>query len=181
MQILDLELKGLKLITPRLFEDARGIFFESYRDSFFRAQGIDVTFVQDNQSLSKQGTLRGLHFQSSPGQDKLVSCIEGEIWDVAVDLRPFSETYLSWKAVVLKDGKQLFIPKGFAHGFCVLSNWARVHYKVSDYYNPETEASIRWNDPDLNIRWPVDQPILSFRDQTSPFLREVNRVTVDYR
>lgn len=177
MQSIDLKLAGLKLITPRVFEDERGFFFESYRQDFFSTLGIGP-FPQDNSSFSRKGTIRALHFQSSPGQAKLVTCVQGEIWDVAVDLRPDSPTFMQWEGVILddKNHKQLYIPKGFAHGFCVLSPTARVHYKVSSPYDPKTECSIRWNDPDLHIDWPVKDPILSPRDQVSPFFKEVRDV-----
>ena len=172
-----MKLVGLQLITPRLFHDERGYFFESCRQSDF-----GFPLVQDNVSFSRRGTIRGLHFQSDPGQAKLVSCLQGTIWDVAVDIRPDSPTFMQWEAVEL-DGqshKQLFIPVGFAHGFCVLSDTAQVYYKVSSPYNPTTERSIRWNDPELNILWPVQHPILSLKDQTSPFFSEVRHV-VDHR
>lgn len=183
MQVFDLSLKGLKLICPRVFEDERGFFYESFRCNRYQDCGIEVPFVQDNVSFSKKGTIRGLHFQSVPGQDKLVSCIHGEIWDVAVDLRPDSKTYLKWEAVTLSDKnhKQFFIPKGFAHGFCVLSKEAHVQYKVSSYYNPESEHSIRWDDPMIDIHWPTKEPILSPRDQTSPLLKEMQHVVMDHR
>jgi dTDP-4-dehydrorhamnose 3,5-epimerase len=170
-------LAGLKLIIPRLFTDERGFFFESFKQSDF-----DISFVQDNTSYSKKGVVRGLHFQSHPGQAKLVSCIHGKIWDVAVDIRPDSPTFGQWEAVELDDQNrhQFYIPVGFAHGFCVLSDTALVQYKVSSYYDPATECSIRWNDPDLNIQWPVENPILSLRDQKCPFFKEVMRV-VDCR
>jgi len=182
MQTIDLRLAGLKLIIPRLFQDERGFFFESYRQSHFLEQGIDVLFVQDNTSLSQEKTIRALHFQSHPGQEKLVTCVQGKIWDVAVDIRPESPTFMQWEAVELDDQshQQLFIPKGFAHGFCVLSPVARVHYKVSSPYDSKTEVSIRWNDPEFNIAWPVKDPILSPRDQVSPFFKEIKHV-VDHR
>lgn len=182
MQVFDLSLAGLKLIVPRVFQDERGFFFESYRQDRYGGHGIDVAFIQDNTSYSQKGTIRALHFQSDPGQAKLVSCVQGKIWDVAVDIRPDSPTFMQWLAVELDDQshKQLFIPKGFAHGFCVLSETARVNYKVSSAYNPKTECSIRWNDPDFNIDWPEKNPILSPRDQVSPFFREVRHV-VDHR
>jgi dTDP-4-dehydrorhamnose 3,5-epimerase len=182
MQVIDLRISGLKLIVPRVFEDERGFFFESYQASRYREHGIDVPFVQDNVSFSRGGTIRALHFQSVPGQAKLVSCIEGKIWDVAVDLREHSPTFGEWEAVEL-DGeshRQLFIPIGFAHGFCVLSETARVQYKVSSPYDPKTEVSIRWNDPDFNVGWPIQNPLLSPRDQKSPFFKELRDV-VDYR
>ncbi len=180
MQWIDLKLDGLKLISPRIFQDERGFFFESYRQDLYLEAGI-APFVQDNSSFSRKGTIRGLHFQSLPGQAKLVSCAQGKIWDVAVDLRKESATFMHWEAVTLDDQshQQLYIPKGFAHGFCVLSETARVQYKVSSPYNPKTECSIRWNDPDLKVIWPVKDPILSPRDQLSPFIKEVLNV-VDY-
>ncbi len=175
MQAADLRLQGLKCITPRVFHDERGFFFESYRQSLYAEHGVAVAFVQDNASFSKKGTIRALHFQSHPGQAKLVSCSLGKIWDVAVDVRPGSPTFRQWEAVELDDvhHRQLFLPAGFAHGFCVLSDTALIHYKCSTVYNPKTECAIRWNDPDLAIRWPIAEPILSSRDQTSPFFREV--------
>lgn len=181
MEWTDLRLAGLKLITPRLFQDERGFFFESYRAESYLAHGVGP-FVQDNASFSRKGTIRALHFQSHPGQAKLVSCVQGEIWDVAVDLRRESPTFMEWEAVLLDDQshQQLFIPNGFAHGFCVLSEAARVHYKVSAPYDPKTECSIRWNDPDLKISWPIQDPILSPRDQLSPFFKEMQNV-LDYR
>lgn len=172
MQVADLKLPGLKLVTSQIFQDDRGFFFESYRQSRFTQQGIDATFVQDNVSFSRRGTVRGLHFQ--PHQKKLVLCVQGTIWDVVVDIRPESPAFMQWEAVELDDQnhKQLFIPEGFAHGFCVLSPTARVHYKVSVSYDPEAERSIRWNDPDFKIAWPLQDPILSPRDQLSPFFKE---------
>lgn len=182
MQFIDLSIAGLKLIVPRLFQDERGFFFESYKQALYSGHGIDTVFVQDNASFSVKGTVRALHFQSHPGQAKLVTCVQGKIWDVAVDIRPGSPTFMKWDAVELDDQnhKQLFIPKGFAHGFCVLSETARVHYKVSAPYDPKTECSIRWNDPDLKIAWPVKEPILAPRDKVSPFFKEMNHV-LDHR
>jgi len=177
MEMTDLKLAGLKLITPRLFQDDRGFFYEIYRADAYLAQGIDP-FLQDNTSFSRYGTIRALHFQRDPGQAKLVTCVQGQIWDVAVDLRPESASFMQWESVLLDDQthKQLYIPKGFAHGFCVLSPSARVHYKVSSFYDPKTECSIRWNDPELNVDWPIKDPVLSPRDQVSPLFREVRHV-----
>ncbi|HSX11472.1 MAG TPA: dTDP-4-dehydrorhamnose 3,5-epimerase [Chlamydiales bacterium] len=174
MQFVDLSIAGLKVIIPRLFQDERGFFFESYKRPLFAEEGIDVTFAQDNTSFSIKGTIRALHFQSHPGQAKLVTCVQGKIWDVAVDIRPHSPTFTQWEAVELDDQnhKQFYIPVGFAHGFAVLSETARVHYKVSAPYDPKTECSIRWNDPDFNISWPIKDPILAPRDKTSPFFKE---------
>ena len=174
MQVSNLRLNGLKLISPRVFHDERGFFFESYAFEKFSENHISLSFVQDNISYSKKGTIRALHYQSFPGQAKLVSCLKGTIWDVAVDIRPDSSTFGQWESVVLDDQerKQVFIPVGFAHGFCVLSEEALVQYKVSAPYDPQTERSIRWNDPDLAIHWPIENPILSERDRNNRFFKE---------
>src|SRR3989344_7613840 len=142
MEVSDLPINGLKLIKPRIFQDARGFFFESYRKPLYPW----TEFVQDNMSFSCKNTIRALHYQSDPGQAKLVSCLQGEIWDVAVDIRPDSPTFGQYMAVELseKTRHQLYIPVGFAHGFCVLSDSAWVHYKVSRIYDPKAECSIRW-------------------------------------
>ncbi len=175
MDWVDLELAGLKLLSPKIFGDERGYFFESYRQPLYAQAGISEIFVQDNVSFSRKDSVRGLHFQEKPGQAKLVSCLQGMIWDVAVDIRPGSETFGKWTAVELDDirCKQLYVPVGFAHGFCVLSETAKVCYKVSALYDPKTERAIRWNDPDLKVAWPVQNPVLSPRDQASPFFKEV--------
>jgi len=166
---------GLKLLETPVFHDVRGWFFESYHLSKYQEAGIDILFIQDNISCSKRGVVRGLHYQAVPGQAKLVFCLRGAIWDVAVDIRPASPTFGKWEAFVLdeRDRRQLFIPVGFAHGFCALSDEALVQYKVSSVYNPKEEKSIRWNDPTLAIAWPIEQPILCERDQNSPFFKEV--------
>lgn len=181
MQVQELRLAGLKLISPRIFKDERGFFFESYQDELYLKNGIGP-FVQDNVSFSRQGVIRGLHFQSEPGQAKLVSCLKGEIWDVAVDIRFDSPTFMHWEAIHLNDQNccQLYIPVGFAHGYCVLSESAHVQYKVSSRYHPNTEKSIRWNDPSFAINWPVKTPVLSTRDQLSPTFQEVSDA-LDYR
>ena|SRR3990167_5801446 len=175
MKVLELDILGLKLISPHLFHDERGFFYESYIETRYKKEGISVSFVQDNIAFSKKGTIRALHFQSSPGQAKLISCLMGKIWDVAVDIRPDSATFGKWRAVELDDIKrsQFFIPVGFAHGYCVLSETALVQYKVSSPYDLENEHSIRWNDPDLLIQWPIQNPILSERDQRSPFFNSL--------
>lgn len=174
MQIQDLSLEGPKLISYQLYPDDRGFFFESYRKDLLSQSGIETEFVQENVSFSKYGTIRALHYQKKPGQAKLVSCVSGTIWDVVVDIRPESKTYLQWEAVELSDTNcfMLFIPIGFAHGFCALSKTARVQYKVSAYYDPSEEMSIRWNDPLIGIHWPIDDPILSKRDRESPLVEE---------
>jgi|SRR3989344_3952595 len=169
-----MKLAGLKLLTPRIFSDERGYFYESYSKLLYEAEGLP-SFVQDNVSFSQRHTIRALHYQSSPGQAKLVSCLQGKIFDVAVDIRPGSPTFGQWEEVLLDDEShsQLFIPIGFAHGFCVLSETALVQYKVSALYNPATECSIRWNDPTIGVTWPTTTPLLSPRDQKSPFFVEV--------
>ena len=175
MQVVDLRLSGLKLVTPQIFSDVRGSFFESYRRSLYVAQGMAPVFVQDNVVRSCKNSLRALHYQLDPGQDKLITCLEGKIFDVAVDIRPGSATFGQWEAVELDDQthQQLFIPIGFAHGYCTLSEAALVSYKVSAAYNPHFERTIRWNDPHLKIHWPISHPILSSRDATSPWFHEV--------
>ena len=179
MQITDLSLTGVKLIRPRVFRDDRGFFIETYSEPRYVQAGIDVTFVQDNHSRSCGGTLRGLHYQSSPGQAKLVRVATGRIWDVVVDIRPASPTFRKWEGVELDadDHAQLFVPVGFAHGFCVLSEFADVIYKVSSPYNPSTECSVRYDDPELGVDWPVKQPVLSERDlKAEPFAAYCKRV-----
>lgn len=168
-------LQGLVLIEPRVFEDPRGFFLESYRKDLFAANGIDCDFVQDNHSRSKYGTVRGLHFQSAPGQAKLIRCTHGAIWDIAVDIRPKSPTFGRWTGVELTASNRLmlFIPIGFAHGFAVLSEDAEVQYRCSAYYNAATEAGFRWNDPRIGVEWRVSDPILSARDQNSPSFGEI--------
>ncbi len=163
------EIEGLKVITPEVHGDARGYFIESYNKKDFVEAGITCEFVQDNQSASKKGVLRGLHFQKQFPQDKLVRCINGEVYDVAVDLRKGSETYGKWHGVVLsaENKKQFFIPKGFAHGFLVLSDYAEFAYKCSDFYHPNDEGGIKWNDPDIGVEWPLQdgvELILAERD-----------------
>jgi dTDP-4-dehydrorhamnose 3,5-epimerase len=166
MQVAELAVPGLRLIRPDVFEDARGFVFESYNAERHRAAGITCTFVQDNFSHSVKATLRGLHYQDEPGQAKLVSVTRGCIFDVAVDIRPASPTLGRWVGVVLDAAsrEQLFLPKGFAHGFCVLSDAADVVYKLSSPYRAESERCLAWNDPELAIDWPIQAPLLSERD-----------------
>lgn len=158
MNIIQTQLPGLLLIQPKIFGDARGYFFESYREDRYQEMGIACSFVQDNASRSEQGVLRGLHFQTQHAQDKLVTVTRGEVFDVAVDIRRNSPTFGQSYGTILSDQNhhQLFVPKGFAHGFYVISaEGADFHYKCSDYYQPQFEAGIIWNDPDLNIQWPL--------------------------
>ena len=167
MQVVDGKLAGIKIVRPQIFTDARGFFFESYNAATYAAAGIDAVFVQANHSRSIKGTVRGVHYQSRPGQAKLVRVILGRIWDVTVDIRRDSPTFGQWEARVLDDQsrEQLFIPIGFAHGFCVLSDFAEVEYNASSLYDPETECAISYADPELAIDWPVSSPLLSARDQ----------------
>ena len=172
---LPTEIADLALIEVAAHGDERGFLAETFRADVWRELGVDVEFVQDNQSRSGRGILRGLHFQLRPGQAKLVRCARGAIWDVAVDLRRDSPTYRRWEGCELSDAnqRQLFVPAGFAHGFCVLSDEADVAYKLSSYYDPETEAGIRWDDPEVGIEWPCADPVLSERDQHAPSLAEI--------
>ena len=155
------EIEGLKIITPEVRGDARGYFMETYQYEDFKDAGVDVVFVQDNQSASKRGVLRGLHFQKEFPQDKLVRVIKGEVFDVAVDLREGSPTFGKWHGVLLSDEnkKQFFIPKNFAHGFLVLSEYAEFCYKCSDFYHPGDEGGLAWNDPEIGIDWPLQEGV----------------------
>jgi dTDP-4-dehydrorhamnose 3,5-epimerase len=172
---LDTRLDGLVLLEPVVHGDDRGFLVETFSEQAWREAGVDVEFVQDNHSRSSGGILRGLHFQASPGQAKLVRCLRGRIWDVAVDLRRDSPTFGRWEGFELDDvrHRQLFIPKGFAHGFCVLGDIADVHYKLSTYYDPATESGFRWDDPDVGVEWPIDDPQVSERDANAPRLAEI--------
>ncbi len=152
-------IKGLCVVEPTVFGDERGYFIETYNYNDFAAEGIDCTFVQDNQSSSGKGVLRGLHFQKSFPQAKLVRVVRGEVFDVVVDLREGSETFGKWFGVRLsaENKKQFFVPKGFAHGFIVLSDYAEFCYKVTDFYHPNDEGGLRWNDPEIGIDWPMPE------------------------
>lgn len=174
-QFTRLEIPEVILVEPESFEDDRGYFTETYKQSEFRENGIPEAFVQDNFSYSVQGVLRGLHYQMHPkGQGKLVSVIRGEIYDVAVDIRRGSPTYGKWVGVTLKDSERrlLYVPAGFAHGFCVLSDEADVVYKVTEEYAPEVDRGIAWNDPDLAIDWPIEDVLLSPKDAELPPLSQ---------
>jgi len=174
MEVDDLDLQGLKLVKPKIFQDSRGFFLETFQQTQYEKLGLG-TFQQDNHSFSQKNCIRGMHFQTYPGQAKLVRVAVGEIYDVVVDIRPNSPSYGQWKAVIL-DGTshhQLFIPVGFAHGFCVLSEIAHVLYKVSHPYDAKTEKGFRYNDPSINIKWPTQEPILSERDKDAPLLQDV--------
>ncbi|SHE83175.1 dTDP-4-dehydrorhamnose 3,5-epimerase [Alkalibacter saccharofermentans] len=176
MYIIKTDIEDVLIIEPKVFGDHRGWFTETYSKEKFREFGIDIDFIQDNHSLSAQkGTLRGLHFQLDPkAQTKLVRCTKGKILDVAVDIREGSPTYKKWVAVELteENKKQLLIPKGFAHGFLTLTDDVEVQYKVDEYYSPENDRSIRYDDPEIGVVWDVDCPILSDKDLNAPLLKE---------
>jgi dTDP-4-dehydrorhamnose 3,5-epimerase len=169
------KLDGLVLVEPQVHGDERGFFVETYGKDAWAELGVDAEFVQHNHSRSSHGTLRGLHFQTSPGQAKLLRCARGAILDVAVDLRRDSSTYGQWEGHVLDDERhhQLFVPIGFAHGFVVLSDVADVAYLVSSVYDPATEAGIAWDDPAIGVDWQVAEPLLSGRDKVAPRLAEI--------
>ena len=171
-----LAITDVMLIESKKFEDARGSFTEVYSKKEFTEAGIHEDFVQDHHSISRKGVIRGLHFAKPPYETaKLVRCVKGEILDVAVDIRPDSKTFGKWVAESLSEnnGKMLFIPKGFAHGFCARTDIVGVTYKVSDYYRPESESGIIWNDPDIAIPWPVQEPILSDKDRALPHFKDL--------
>lgn len=177
MRIKKTGLEGLLLIEPRRFGDERGFFLESFHQARYGEAGITDQFVQDNHSRSAQGVLRGLHFTVKKPQAQIVTVMRGSIFDVAVDLRSNSRTFGRWfGAELTEDGpRQLYMAAGFAHGFCVLSEMADLHYKVSQYYDPVDEGGLLWNDPDVGISWPVAAPLVSSRDAAYPTLRKLGR------
>lgn len=174
MDIIPAAIKDVLIIKPRVFTDQRGFFMESYQQNRYREIGINKNFVQDNLSFSVKGTLRGLHFQIRRPQAKLVQVISGDVFDVAVDIRPGSPTFGKWTGIYLSEHSptQVFVPEGFAHGFCVLSELASFLYKCSDFYAPNDEGGILWSDPDLAIDWPIKEPLVSDKDGKHPLLRE---------
>ncbi|MDR0333137.1 MAG: dTDP-4-dehydrorhamnose 3,5-epimerase [Dysgonamonadaceae bacterium] len=178
MNIIKTDIQGIIILEPRIFHDERGIFFESFSEKWFRENIYDTHFVQDNESTSRYGVLRGLHFQKPPfAQAKLVRVVSGRVLDVAVDIRENSPTFGQYVSVELSDEnkRQVFIPRGFAHGFVVLSNEAVFQYKCDNYYMPQAEGSLLWDDPVLNIDWQIDtgKVILSEKDKTSPLLKHL--------
>jgi dTDP-4-dehydrorhamnose 3,5-epimerase len=176
MQVLPTDLPGVLIIEPRVFGDERGFFMESWNRERYAAAGLDVDFVQDNLSFSRRGVLRGLHFQNPNAQGKLVQVLQGEVFDVAVDIRVGSPAFGRWTSVRLsaENRRQFYIPPGFAHGFCVTSETALFAYKCTDVYNPAAEGSVLWNDPDLAIPWPLaGEPELSAKDREGVRLRDV--------
>ena len=177
------EIEGLVVIEPKVYGDNRGYFMETYNQRDFEVSGIDVKFVQDNQSKSRRGVLRGLHFQTKHQQAKLVRVISGEVFDAAVDLRRGSPTYKSWYGTILssQNNRQLYVPAGFAHGFLVLSDEAEFVYKCTDFYYPEYESGIVWNDPEIGINWPINELneiLLSDKDKGLKTLAESNYITL---
>lgn len=177
MKIISTSVPDVKVIEPKVFGDQRGFFLETYQQDRYRDEaGIDLPFVQDNYSRSGRGVLRGLHLQKTRPQGKLVRVVRGEVFDVAVDLRPESPTFKQWVGEILSESnyKQLWVPPGFAHGFLVLSTHADFEYKCTDYYYPDDEICLAWNDPEIGIEWPTDNPTLSAKDQAGLPLSELD-------
>lgn len=177
-KFIETKIKDLYIIEPKVFKDERGYFMESYNKKDFMEAGLKMVFVQDNESKSKKGVLRGLHFQTKQPQGKLVRVTKGEVYDVAVDLRKDSSTYGQWEGVLLteENKRQFYVPKGFAHGFLVLSREAVFNYKCTDYYAPQYEGGIIWNDPQIGIKWPIesiDEVIISQKDKKLKSLNEL--------
>jgi dTDP-4-dehydrorhamnose 3,5-epimerase len=174
MKILETTLPGVLLLEPRIFNDDRGFFFESYHEKRAWDAGLQTKFVQDNHSFSKQDTLRGLHYQLNNPQGKLVRVVTGEVFDVAVDIRQGSSTFGQWYGTSLsaENHRQLYVPPGFAHGFCVISETADFLYKCTGFYTTGDEYAIRWDDPDIGIDWPIADPILSAKDAIAPLLKD---------
>ncbi|CAI0691174.1 dTDP-4-dehydrorhamnose 3,5-epimerase [Serratia entomophila] len=176
MQVTETKIDGVKIIQPKVFGDARGFFLETFEKRRYQEMlGIDLDFVQDNHSRSSRGVLRGLHFQKVNPQGKLVRVVRGEVFDVAVDIRPGSPTYGAWEGVILSEENktQFWVPPGLAHGFVVLSDLADFEYKCTDYYNPAQEGCLLWNDPQVDIEWPIDNPLLSEKDKAGKLFREL--------
>jgi dTDP-4-dehydrorhamnose 3,5-epimerase len=177
MNVLRCQLDGLLMFEPKVFGDARGFFLETWNERRYREAGIHGTFVQDNLSFSRRGILRGLHFQNPNPQGKLLQVLQGEVFDVAVDIRRNSPTFGRWHGERLssENKRQFYVPPGFAHGFVVLSEIALFHYKCTHSYSPKDELAIRWDDPDIGIDWPLKDPLLSERDAKGVWLRDAPR------
>lgn len=177
MKVLQTKIPGLLVIEPDVFGDERGFFMETWNGQRYRSMGIDVDFVQDNMSFSSCGVLRGLHYQEPDAQAKLVYVLQGRVFDVAVDIRAGSPSFGKWHGVELssENKRQMYIPEGFAHGFCVLSETVLFAYKCSNYYSPASEGGIAWNDPDIGVDWPIKEPVLSDRDKKHPLLKDIDR------
>jgi len=182
MEIIPTKLDGVLIIEPDVFSDKRGFFMETYRKNRYLDAGIDCDFVQDNFSYSIQRTLRGLHYQIQHPQAKLVQVFSGEVFDVAIDIRPQSATFAQWVGVNLSETnrRQFFIPEGYAHGFCVLSDTARFSYKCSRVYMPQDEGGILWSDPQIAIDWPITDPIVSAKDAVYPRLADLDRTDLPF-
>ena len=176
MKVLETALAGVRIIEPVVFGDHRGFFQETWQKERYQACGIEGEFVQDNLSFSNRGVLRGLHYQNPQGQGKLISVVQGEVFDVAVDIRYGSPTFGQWVGVVLSgdNHRQLWIPEGFAHGFCVLSETVYFSYKCTGKYAPEHEGGIAWNDPEIGIQWPLQEVALSSKDEKYPLLSQID-------
>jgi len=176
MKVLQTALEGVLIIEPDVFGDERGYFMETFHRKRYKKEGVDIEFVQDNLSFSSKGIIRGLHYQFPEAQAKLVQVIKGEVFDVTVDIRRGSPTFGQWVSVILSDEnkQQIYIPEGFAHGFCVLSDTAFLTYKCSDFYAPDSEGGILWSDPDLGIDWPVEEPVLSEKDGQYLCLKDIS-------
>lgn len=177
MEVSETELPGVLLVEPEVYTDDRGSFMETWNARDYRPHGLEFTFVQDNLSRSREGVLRGLHFQNPRPQAKLISVLEGEVYDVVVDVRADAETFGEWKGTLLsaENARQLYVPEGYAHGFVATSGEALFHYKCTDFYHPEADRAVRWNDPSLEINWPVEDPILSDKDANAPLLDDLSR------
>jgi len=175
VRVIETSLAGCKVIEPNVFGDARGFFFETWNADRFAEAGLERGFVQSNVSSSSRGVLRGLHYQWPRPQGKLISVLQGEVYDVAVDIRRGSPTFGRWEAVVLsaENKRQFWIPEGFAHGFAVLSETALFNYLCTDVYVKEADAGIRWNDADIAVDWPIGAPMLSAKDESAPFLKDI--------
>ncbi len=180
MQVIDTDLPGVKILEPRVFEDERGFFLESFNARAFGDAGLPTAFVQDNHSFSRHGVLRGLHYQYPRWQGKLVRAVTGEIFDVAVDIRRDSPHFGRWVGVILSadNRRQLYVPPGFAHGFCVMSDSADVLYKCTALYAAEDDRCIVWNDPDIGVDWPVADPLLSDKDRRGARLRDIGNLSL---
>ena len=177
MKTIETRLPGVVIFEPQRFGDQRGFFMETFQRDRYAELGLELEFVQDNFSRSRKGVLRGLHYQMENPQGKLVTVMRGEIYDVALDMREYSDTFGDWVGVRLscENGRQLYIPPGFAHGFCVLSEEADFHYKCTDFYDPASERSVVWNSPELQIDWPIETPIVSAKDQAGEVFAHADR------
>ena len=175
MKVIETKLPGVLIIEPRVFVDSRGFFKETFQAQHYQEAGVEYDFVQDNHSRSQRGVLRGLHFQISKPQGKLVSCSQGAVFDVAVDVDPTSKTFGQYVGIELTEDnhRQFWVPPGYAHGFCVLSDYADFQYKCTNYYDPIDEAGVIWNDADVAIAWPINQPLISDKDSKLPSLTEL--------